>query len=139
MAGAQRWWGVDYVDLYGGFWVDFQCLFDQPIEKGGGCGGPFCWGGSAWRLWGGGGLAGAFDEVFDVDAGHDDAAAEFGFADEAAGDEALDGALADLQKLGSFFEGVGVFGGFLGWCDHMGLFLGLGWFLGGGGGENRGF
>ena len=71
--------------------------------------------------WGSLVLAGAFDEGFDVGAGEHDAAEGFGFAEEAAGDEAFDGSGRDAEEVGGFFEGVDVFGRLLILGDHWEL------------------
>ena len=64
--------------------------------------------------------AGAFDERFDVGAGEHDAAEGFGFAEEAASDEAFNGSRRDAEEVAGFFERVDVFGGFIG-GDHWEL------------------
>ena len=65
--------------------------------------------------------AGSFDERFDVGPWKHGAAEGFGFAEEAAGDEAFDGSGGDAKEVACFFEGVDVFGGF-GICgDHWEL------------------
>ena len=71
--------------------------------------------------WGSLFLAGSFDEGFDVGPWKHDAAEGFGFAEEAAGDEAFDGSGGDAEEVGGFFEGVDVFGGFLLLGDHWEL------------------